>query len=190
MKGDTLKKLRMIAHIKSGLPSSLAPECLKVFSLDVSVLDAYVAGLFVVRELWLEEDSLDDETLLDYLAYTDGFIQKVGSEMGLPVEVIDDLNSSVLKSADKIGLLENDIAGLISATALDDKQSTGEKKVFSLAFAFVRDVVTIIDFKNLHPNSTREFVQVVADIVGLKTQEKKVLYAVFKNSSVNGFAEN
>ena len=184
MKSDTLKKLRMIAHIKSGLPSSLAPECLKIFPMDSSILEAYIAGLFVIRELWLEEDALDDESLLDYLAYTDGFIQKVGNDIGMPIEVIDDIKSCVMKTDDKIDLLEKDIASLISGTALDDsKQSLTEKKVFSLALAFVRDIVTIIDFKNLHPNSTCDFIKTISDIVGLKLQEKKMLQQVlpYKN---------
>lgn len=184
MNEETLKKIRMIAHIKSGLPSSLAPECLKIFPMDTSVLDAYIAGLFVIRDLWLEEDALDDESLLDYLAYTDGFIQKVGRDIGMPIEVIDDLKSRVMKTDDKFDLLEKDIADLISGTVLDDtKQASTEKRVFSLALAFVRDVVTIIDFKNLHPNSTCEFIRAISDIVGLEPQEKKKLQQVlpYKN---------
>ena len=47
-----------------------------------------------------------------------------------------------------------------------------------MAFAFVRDVLTIVDFKNLHPKMVASFVNEVAGIVGLDDSEKKKLQEV------------
>lgn len=180
MREETLKKLRMMAHMNTDIPSSLAPVVLKNFPVDTPILDAYIAGLFVIRALWIENDALDEETLLDYEAYTDGFIQKVGMDMGMPIGVIDDLKLSVSKGGDKLDLLDKDVAGLLKETTLDKtkKSTLVDRKFFSLAFAFVRDVLTIVDFKNLHPKMVASFVNEVAGIVGLDDSEKKKLQEV------------
>lgn len=180
MKEETLKKMCMMSHMNTDIPSSLAPLALKNFPVDAPILDAYIAGLFVIRALWIENDVLDDETLLDYEAYTDGFIQKVGMDMGVPVNVIDDLKMCVLKGGNKLDLLDKDVASLLKGTALDKTKESNpiERKFFSLAFAFVRDVLTIVDFKNLHPKTVATFVNEVAGIIGLDDSEKKKLQEI------------
>jgi hypothetical protein len=101
-------------------------------------------------------------------------------DMGVPVNVIDDLKMCVLKGGNKLDLLDKDVASLLKGTALDKTKESNpiERKFFSLAFAFVRDVLTIVDFKNLHPKTVATFVNEVAGIIGLDDSEKKKLQEI------------